>query len=53
VTEYRLLLSQPRADLDVEAAFAWYENERSGLGDEFRGELRLAYDRIASGPLRY
>ena len=47
------LLSTPRADLDVEAAFEWYENERSGLGLEFLDELRATYDRIADGPLKY
>lgn len=52
MTEYRLI-SVPRADLDVEAAFEWYENERSGLGFEFLDELRAAYNRIAEGPLKY
>lgn len=47
------LVSAPRADLDVEAAFEWYENERSGLGLEFLDELRATYDRIADGPLKY
>lgn len=52
MTEYRLI-SEPRADLDVEAAFEWYESERPGLGVEFLDELRAAYDRIAAGPLKY
>jgi plasmid stabilization system protein ParE len=52
VTEYRLI-SEPRVDLDVEAAFAWYENERPGLGLEFLDELRATYNRIADGPLKY
>ncbi|MFN8625776.1 MAG: type II toxin-antitoxin system RelE/ParE family toxin [Candidatus Binatia bacterium] len=50
--EYRLI-SEPPADLDVEAAFEWYENERPGLGAEFLDELRAAYKRIADGPLKY
>ena len=50
--EYRLI-SEPPADLDVEAAFEWYENERSGLGLEFLDELRASYNRIADGPLKY
>jgi hypothetical protein len=49
VTEFGLR-SEPRADLDVESAFQWYENERLGLGSEFIGELRAAYNRIARGP---
>ena len=52
MTEYRLI-SEPRVDLDVEAAFAWYENERPGLGLEFLDELRATYNRIADGPLKY
>jgi plasmid stabilization system protein ParE len=52
VTEYRLI-SEPPADLDVEAAFEWYENERPGLGVEFLDELRATYNRIAAGPAKY
>ncbi len=47
------LISDLAVDLDVEAAFEWYENERSGLGLEFLDELRKSYDRIAEGPLKY
>lgn len=50
--EYRLV-SEPQADLDVEATFHWYENEQSGLGLEFLDELRATYDRIVEGPLKY
>lgn len=39
------LVSQPDADLDVEAAFEWYESERSGLGFEFLDELRAVLRR--------
>jgi len=52
VSEYRLV-SEPRADLDIEAAFHWYEKQQSGLGLEFLDELRLAYNRIVEGPLKY
>lgn len=52
MTEYQLL-SEPGADLDVEAAFQWYENEREGLGLEFIDELRGTYNRIVDGPLKY
>jgi plasmid stabilization system protein ParE len=52
VTEYRLI-SEPRADLDVEAAFEWYEKERPGLGLEFLDELRAAYNRIVDNPFKY
>ena len=49
---YRLV-SDPRADIDIEAAFEWYERERPGLGLEFLDELRAAYGRIVDGPLKY
>ena len=52
MTEHRLV-SEPRVDLDVAAAFEWYENERAGLGHEFLDELRATYDRVADGPLKY
>lgn len=50
--EYRLI-SEPPVDLDVEAAFEWYEKERPGLGVELLDELRATYNRIANGPLKY
>ena len=52
MTEY-WLVAEPRVDLDVGAAFAWYENEQIGLGLDFVNELRAAYDRIADGPFKY
>ena len=52
MTEYRLV-SDPRADLDIEAAFLWYEKEQSGLGLEFLDELRAAYNRIVESPYLY
>jgi plasmid stabilization system protein ParE len=52
VTAYRLV-AQPRADLEVVAAYQWYESERVGLGMEFLDQLSAAYDRIAEDPLRY
>ena len=47
------MISEPPADVDVEVAFEWHENERQGLGLEFLDELRAAYDRIVDGPLKY
>lgn len=52
MTDYRLV-AEPRADLDIEAGFRWYENERPGLGREFLDQLRLTYDRIGANPLVY
>lgn len=45
MTEYRLV-SDPRADLDIEAAFLWYEKQQSGLGLQFLDELYAVYNRI-------
>ena len=52
MTEYRLV-AEPRADLDVAAAYQWYESERAGLGRQFLDQLEAAYGRIAKDPLRY
>lgn len=52
MTEYRLV-SERRADLDIESTFQWYENEQQGLGLEFLEELRATYTRIVEGPLKY
>ena len=52
MTTYRLI-AEPRADLDVAAAFEWYETEQAGLGREFLAELRTTYDRVADAPLQY
>ena len=52
MTPYRLV-SEPQVDIDIEAAFGWYENEQTGLGLEFLDELRGAYDRIVDGPFKY
>jgi plasmid stabilization system protein ParE len=52
VTQFRLV-AEPQADLDIESAFEWYENEKPGLGIEFLDELRRAYVRILDGPLKY
>lgn len=52
MTEYRLV-PEPRADLDIQAAFGWYQHQRPGLGREFLNQLRATYDRIVEGPLKY
>ena len=49
---YRLEAT-PGADLDVEAAFEWYEAEEPGLGSEFLDELRTTYNRVLDFPRGY
>ena len=52
MTTYRLEATAG-AELDVEAAFDWYEGEEPGLGPEFLNELSVAYQRILNHPLAY
>ncbi|MGH7305594.1 MAG: type II toxin-antitoxin system RelE/ParE family toxin [Candidatus Rokuibacteriota bacterium] len=52
MTAYRLV-AEPRTDLDIAAAYQWYETERAGLGLEFLDQLSTAYDRIAEDPFKY
>jgi toxin ParE1/3/4 len=44
---------RPEAERDVEIAFAWYEEQRAGLGREFLHELDAVYERIAKFPFLY
>lgn len=43
----------PEADDDVYAAYAYYERQPTGLGDEFLAALRDAVDRIRDNPQLY
>ena len=43
MTEYRLV-AEPRTDLDVAAAYQWYESERAGLGLEFLGAVYFSVE---------
>ena len=47
------LAATPVVELDIEAAFEWYEGEEQGLGFEFLEELRAAYFRILDHPFGY
>jgi plasmid stabilization system protein ParE len=46
----RTIRVRPEAERDVEAAFAWYEEQRAGLGREFLEELDVVYERVALFP---
>jgi plasmid stabilization system protein ParE len=39
--------------VDFRAAFAWYEEQRPGLGLEFAADFRLSYVRLRHGSLLY
>lgn len=41
------------ANEDLENAFSWYENERVGLGWEFRNEVALCIEKITNDKIRY
>lgn len=47
---FRLLAA---AEDEANEAFDWYESELTGLGDEFRNEVKLALSRIVSRPLQF
>jgi plasmid stabilization system protein ParE len=44
------LRASAKVDEDLDAAFAYYENQRIGLGIEFLEEFRRAVDRIIKHP---
>ena len=52
MNQYRLEAT-PAVELDIEAAFDWYEREEAGLGFQFLDELRAAYMAILDHPLGY
>ena len=49
---YKVLISS-LAHLDESEGYEWYEQQRSGLGDEFLLELESAYRNISLHPEHY
>ena len=49
----RKIILVPEAVNDAAAAYAWYEGEAPGLGDDFLRCLEKAYALIAEHPLHY
>jgi len=49
----RRLVVQPQADLDIQAAAVWYEDQRVGLGVRFLEELDLVFQRIETNPRQF
>jgi toxin ParE1/3/4 len=47
---FRLL---PEAEEDANHAFDWYQAERFGSGNEFRIQVKLAFERIKSHPEQF
>jgi plasmid stabilization system protein ParE len=44
------VIFKPAARLEFDEAVAWYENERPGLGREFKLEVKLALKRALANP---
>lgn len=47
------LLIEPEAEADIDAAFGWYEAQRTGLGSEFLAELAFVLESIESNAELY
>ena len=47
------ILFRPAAAADVEDAYAWYEGQRIGLGEEFLAELGATLARVLANPRQY
>ena len=47
------LVFRPEVQDDVDEAWAWYEKQRTGLGDEFLDEVRATLNRITEAPTLY
>ncbi len=47
------VIVRPAAEADIADAFHWYEEQRAGLGEEFRTELRTAFEAISNDPLLF
>ena len=46
-------LQLSRAKKEIVTAWDWYEDQRSGLGDEFKNEVRKKISEIQENPLHY
>lgn len=44
---------QPKADAEVRAAYAWYEDKQSGLGDEFLRAVAVIVEVLSRDPKRF
>ena len=49
---YRLII-RPQAELDIQAAFEWYEAQTPGLGSEFIRAVDACLSGIGRSPLGY
>jgi plasmid stabilization system protein ParE len=49
----RKIIFAPLARLEFEGAAAWYEEQRPGLGDEFRVEVNATLQQVLQNPERH
>lgn len=49
---YRLII-RAEAETDITDAAIWYQNQRSGLGDEFLAEVQSAMESAVANPRQY
>ncbi len=49
----RAIIFAPLARLEFEDAAAWYEEQRPGLGEEFRIEVNATLQQILNSPERF
>ncbi len=49
----RRLTILPQAELDLGDATAWYEEQRTGLGDELLNELDSVVQRVVESPFQF
>jgi plasmid stabilization system protein ParE len=47
------LILAPEAEQDIAESYHWYENRRSGLGEEFLGCVDACIERILRNPETY
>jgi plasmid stabilization system protein ParE len=47
------LIIRPEAELDIQAAFEWYEAQSLGLGSEFVRAVDACLSNIGRNPLAY
>ena len=47
------LIIRPEAELDIQAAFEWYEAQSLGLGSEFVRAVDVCLSNIGRSPLAY
>jgi hypothetical protein len=48
-----MLTVLPEAELEATEAAIWYDDQRTGLGDDFLGDLETALERVRTSPLSF